>query len=372
MTYGGSVPGRDGPTRRRRTVRSAHGAYARRSYARGVSDTLDADDRPAGAAGGRPVWLLVVGGVIAVYVAALAVIGVDDALEAVTDASGWPLAGAAVLQGVVVLMWAGVYGSSASAVGGDLHLTDALSVSMPAFTLSHTLPGGGWAGNALAVKRLGDLGLSGPAGTASVALGATISLTTIAALGASGIVTAVVAGDLPPGAIVIAGPALLILLGLVAAIIAVLHSPASGDRLVERIGRLHHRLEGHVQEWRSSLRGVTEDPPSAGALGRITGWALAKWAADIGALALVFLSFGQTPRISALLVGFGVTQLATAIPVTPGGVGFAESGMVGAFVALGYGLSIALAVVVTYRVVATWLPALAGVPYLLRRPAPSG
>lgn len=318
----------------------------------------------------RRVWLLAVAGVIAAYVVVLAVVGLDDALEAITRASLLPLVGAGLLEAVVVVMWAGVYGSSARAVGCELRLRDALGVSMPAFTLSHTLPGGGWAGNALAVKRLGAHGLSGPAGAASVALGATISLTTIAALGASGILTAVVAGDLPLQAIVVAGPALLVLVGIVTVIVAVLHSPETGDRIVGWIGRLHRRLEEHVSEWRSSLRGVTEDPPSAGQLWRIAGWALAKWSADIAALALVFWAFGQTPRVSALLVGFGVTQLATAIPITPGGVGFAESGMVGAFLALGYGLSVSVAIVLAYRVVATWLPALAGVPYLLRSPAP--
>jgi uncharacterized protein (TIRG00374 family) len=334
-----------------------------------VTDTTEVDDDQGGTTGsGRPVWLLVVVLVVAGYVVAFVIIGADEALEAVTRASAWPLVGAGLLEAVVVLMWGGVYGSSVNAVNGDLRPTQALSVSMPAFTLSHTLPGGGWAGNALAVKRLGDYGVSGPAATASVALAATISLTTIAALGASGIVTAVVAGDLPTGAVVVAGPALIGLLVLVGVIVAVLRSPETGDRIVNRIGRLHHRLEEHVSEWRSSLRGVTEQPPSGRQLWRIAGWALLKWAADIAALAFVFVAFGQTPRVSALLVGFGVTQLATAIPVTPGGVGFAEGGMVGAFVALGTSFSIAVAVVLTYRLFATWLPALAGVPVLLHRP----
>lgn len=103
-------------------------------------------------------------------------------------------------------------------------------------------------------------------------------------------------------------------------------------------------------------------------LARIVGWALLKWSADIASLALVFVALGATPRISALLVGFGVTQLATAIPVTPGGVGFVEGGMVGAFVTLVYGAATAASVVVVYRVLATWLPVLAGVPLLLRQP----
>jgi uncharacterized protein (TIRG00374 family) len=306
--------------------------------------------------------------VVAVYAVGLVVVGIDEAVGAVMRASALPLTGAFLLQVAVVVLWSRVYGASAAAVGHPVGTRDALKVSMPAFTLSHTLPGGGLTGNAVAVQRLAAQGMTGPSATAGVALASTISLVTIAALGSAGIVIAFVAGDLPMLALVIALPALVLLIALVATVIAVLHSPATGDRAVGLIGKLHHRLEAHVDDWRGSLREVTEDPPTTAELSRIAGWALGKWAADIASLALVFVALGTTPRISALLVGFGVTQLATAIPVTPGGVGFVEGGMVGAFVTLGYPASLATSVVVAYRVIATWLPALAGVPVLLRQP----
>ncbi len=315
-------------------------------------------------------WLLGALLVVSVYAAGLAIVGLDDALGEFTRASVLPLAGALLLQGAVVVLWGLVYGAGASAVNGPIGIRAALQVSMPAFTLSHTLPGGGWAGNALAVQRLVVLGLTGPGATAAVALGTTISLATIAALGAAGIVAAFVAGDLPAVSLMVAFPAFALLVGLVAGIVAVLRSPSAGDRIVGWLGRLHHRLADHVDEWRDSLREVTEEPPTARQLGTIAGWALLKWSADIASLALVFVALGGAARISALLVGFGVTQLATAIPVTPGGVGFVEGGMVGAFVTLGSSAATATSVVVVYRVLATWLPVLAGVPLLLRQPAP--
>jgi uncharacterized protein (TIRG00374 family) len=315
-------------------------------------------------------WLYGVLLVIAIYAVGLVVVGIDEALDAFTRASILPLTGAFLLQMVVVVLWGQVYGASAAAVNGSVGTKDALTVSMPAFTLSHTLPGGGWAGNAVAVQRLTAQGMSGPSATAAVALAATISLTTIAGLGAAGIVTAFVAGDLPRIALVIALPALIALLGLVATVITVLRSPSTGDRVIGWLGKLHHTLREHVDEWRDSLRDITEDPPTTRSLSRIVGWALLKWSADIASLALVFFALGTTPRVSALLVGFGVSQLATAIPVTPGGVGFVEGGMVGAFATLGYSVALATSVVVVYRVAATWLPVLAGLPVLLRQPPP--
>lgn len=59
-----------------------------------------------------------------------------------------------------------------------------------------------------------------------------------------------------------------------------------------------------------------------------------------------------------------------AIPISPGGVGLVEGGMVGAFTALDVGLGVATTVVLAYRILETWMPVVAGVPALLRRPAP--
>lgn len=72
----------------------------------------------------------------------------------------------------------------------------------------------------------------------------------------------------------------------------------ASDRAVGLLGKLHHRLGEHVDEWRDSLRDVTENPPTIRQLGRIVGWAVGKWSADIASLALVFFALGTTPRIS--------------------------------------------------------------------------
>lgn len=307
-----------------------------------------------------------------VYGVGLALVGIEESFEVLGGVSPWYLLGALGMQALVVLLWSKVYRASAEATGSRLALWPGLQVSMPAFTLSHTLPGGGWAGNALAAQRLTAFGMHGPPALAAVALASTISLTAIAALGAIGIVMAFVAGDLPTIAVLIAIPMLVVLTMVVSAVVALLRSPRAGDRVVGAVGRLVPRLRRRVDDWRASLRYVTEDPPSRGQLGTIIGWALLKWGADIASLAMVFLAAGTTPRAAALLVGFGVTQLATAVPVTPGGAGFVEGGMIGAFVSLGYPATTATTVVIIYRILGTWLPAIAGAPLLLRTPSSQG
>jgi putative heme transporter len=317
----------------------------------------------------RGTLLLVVLATAGLYAGGAAVADIGEALAELTGASILPLAGAVLAQIVVTLIWPLVHRASVRAVGADLRYREALNISLSAFTLSHTMPGGGAVGAAVAVSRLRSFGLSGPAATASVSLTGPVSVTTVALVGAAGIVTAVVAGDLPRDWAWLAGLVLLVLLAIVVGIVAALRSPAAGDRLVGWLGRLP-KLEDRVAEWRSALRAVTEDdPPTTGDLARIVGWSAVKWTADIVSLALVFVAFGQTASLTVLLVGFGVSQVAAAIPITPGGIGFVEGGMVAAFVALGSPLSLATSVVLGYRLAETWMPTIAGIPAILRPPS---
>jgi uncharacterized protein (TIRG00374 family) len=269
---------------------------------------------------------------------------------------------------VVALAWPLVHRGSVRATGASVRYRHALNVSMSAFTVSHTLPGGGAVGAAVVVERLTGAGVAGPTATASATLTGPISLATIASLGTLGLAGAVVAGELPEQWLVVGVLVLLALVALLVVIVASLRSPQLGDRVIRVVGRLHPRLERRSEEWRRSWRAVTEQEVSGRQLLPIVGWSTLKWSADIGSLALVFVAFGQDPRLTVLLVGFGVSQIGAAVPLTPGGVGFVEGGMVAAFTALGATAAESATVVLAYRVLETWLPTLAGMPMLLRAP----
>jgi hypothetical protein len=89
-------------------------------------------------------------------------------------------------------------------------------------------------------------------------------------------------------------------------------------------------------------------------------WLWSRLALEAGALFLVMRAFGVhlTPMQTAATFGLG--QLAGGLPGTPGGIGFAEAGLVGALAAVGYPAEITVAPVLVYRVVSYWLPAIAG------------
>ncbi|GGI09489.1 lysylphosphatidylglycerol synthase transmembrane domain-containing protein [Egicoccus halophilus] len=307
--------------------------------------------------------------VVVTYTVGLAFVGIQDALEAVRRATVWPLLLALLLEAVTLVTLAQVHRSSALAVRGRLRQPEALNVSMSAFTVSQTVPGGGAVAGALIVQRLQRFGLSAPQATASMVLTATLATVTIALIAAGGIWPAFLDAELPGIAVVGVAALVVVLLAVVASVVAVLRSPSVADRLLGRLGRLHRVLAERVDGWRRSLDVVHDDPPTLARLLRVIAWSSVNWSADIAALALVFLAFGDGVSLTVLLVGFGVSQLGAAIPVTPGGVGFVESGMVGAFVALGTPASEATTVVLVYRVLAAWLPALAGTSMLVRPPA---
>lgn len=89
---------------------------------------------------------------------------------------------------------------------------------------------------------------------------------------------------------------------------------------------------------------------------------------DYFALLCALRAVGAAPRPSLVLLAYVAAQLLALVPLTPGGVGFVEAGLVGTLTLAGVSGSDALAATLLYRLVAYWLPLPAGaVGYLLFR-----
>jgi putative heme transporter len=94
--------------------------------------------------------------------------------------------------------------------------------------------------------------------------------------------------------------------------------------------------------------------PGGGALA-VVG-AVGFWAANIGVLWASFEAFGGHVPFAVLVQGFFVGMAANLIPSPAGGVGSVDAGMIGAFVLFGVDESTVFPAVLTYRVIAFWLP----------------
>jgi uncharacterized protein (TIRG00374 family) len=86
------------------------------------------------------------------------------------------------------------------------------------------------------------------------------------------------------------------------------------------------------------------------------GGAVGFWAANIGILWASFKAFGGQVPFGVLVQGFFVGMAANLIPSPAGGVGAVDAGMIGAFALFGIDEGVVFPAVLTYRVIAFWLP----------------
>jgi uncharacterized protein (TIRG00374 family) len=84
-------------------------------------------------------------------------------------------------------------------------------------------------------------------------------------------------------------------------------------------------------------------------------WATANWLFDCACFALMFLAIGGTVPWKGLLLAYGAGQLATALPITPGGLGVVEGSITIALVAFGSAQTTTVDAVLLYRFISFWL-----------------
>jgi hypothetical protein len=80
----------------------------------------------------------------------------------------------------------------------------------------------------------------------------------------------------------------------------------------------------------------------------------------------MFLAFRYQPGFGPLAVAYGAANIASAIPITPGGLGVIEVTLVAITAGFGAPRATAVIAVLGYRVVNYWLPLLPGAVAYLR------
>jgi uncharacterized membrane protein YbhN (UPF0104 family) len=87
--------------------------------------------------------------------------------------------------------------------------------------------------------------------------------------------------------------------------------------------------------------------------------AVAWWGFDICVLWAMFHAFGSPPPFAVIWMAYFIGMLGNLLPL-PGGLGGVEGGMIGAFVAFGVNLDLAVLAVLSYRAISFWLPTIPG------------
>jgi uncharacterized protein (TIRG00374 family) len=170
--------------------------------------------------------------------------------------------------------------------------------------------------------------------------------------------THVLSGEAPLSGTIIpaALAALAIVIGLAMALV-----PDDFERRIERhtsgrFGRIAKRIATapatFAQGTRTAIAFVRH--PRAGALA--FGGAVGFWGANIAILWASFHAFDVSVPLGVVIQGFFLGMVANLFPFAPGGVGAVDAGMIGAFVLFGLPSAEVFAAVLTYRVIAFWLP----------------
>jgi len=134
------------------------------------------------------------------------------------------------------------------------------------------------------------------------------------------------------------------------------------SRPVQRLALLAEAETARLPGGTRLLRGVNALVSRATAV-RLgpSGWltvlalALANWLLDALVLVAAMLGLGVAVPWSAILVVYGLTQIAASVPLTPGGIGVVGGSLGALLTAYGVSTTNALSVVLLYRLLTFWL-----------------
>lgn len=237
---------------------------------------------------------------------------------------------------------------------------------------SRIVPGGAAAGGALQFDMLRQAGI----GTTWAATGVTavslISTATLFGLPVISIVSILITGaSVERNLFRVGSIAVVVCLGLLAGGAVLLF--ANGPLLW--VGEVFQRARNRILRRRAPLEGlpdrlVDERDLIRRVLG--SGWwkaliySAGNWLLDLTALLVALAAVGAEPRASVVLLAYVVAAFLGMIPITPGGLGFVEAGLVATLSLAGIGTDQALLATLVYRLANYWMPIPTGaVAYLL-------
>ena len=324
----------------------------------------------------RPAVRWIVHGVLLVALAA-GVFGVLPRLGGLTrDAAdlrhGRPafMVAAVVAQAVSLGCYAQLYRHVLGALGARIPFRLAADVTLASFLVSHLTPLGSATGTLVNVSTLEARGIAATTTGEAIALTSLESTTALIALFGSGFV-ATAGRHLPQTYLTIVGLALVLVAAVLAAVFAVGAHPAVAARAGRWAATVARHFRPSIDPDRaaaaaSRLAGLARSALTGRAFWIGFGLAAGDLLADLLSLDLMFVAFGYQPGFGPLAVAYAAANIASAIPITPGGLGVIEVTLVAITVGFGSPKAIAVLAVLGYRVVNYWLPLIPGAIAYLR------
>jgi uncharacterized protein (TIRG00374 family) len=308
--------------------------------------------------------------VVAIYVILPKVVGLNDVIGRLSDATWYWVVVAAAFNalsfGAYTVLFRGVLGGrDDDTVRRRLDLRASYQITMAGFVATTLFSAGGAGGIALTYWALRKAGMSRRrAACRMVAFLVLLYSVYLLALLIFGVLlrAEVLNGDHPAGGTIV--PAAVGGVGLVIlfAISFIPEDVQRGIRKLEsrwsRIGAAMAKASGTLASGvRTALAHVRTPRRSALTLAGALGW----WAGNIGILWGSFHAFGVNVPFGVLVMGFFVGMVANLAPSPAAGVGTVDAGLIGAFVLFGIDENTVFPAILTFRLVGFWLPIPVGV-----------
>ena len=298
---------------------------------------------------------------VAIYVLFPKIIGLEGALDKVGEGDplwiGIALAFNILAFAAYVALFRGVVGEKV------IHLTvsESYQITMAGLAATRLFSAGGAGGIVLTYWALRKAGMErGQSACRMIAFLVVLYSFYLLALVIFGVLlrTGVLPGEAPVSVTIvpaaIAGVAIILVLALAAL-------PQDFERRIARMtsgrfSRIAHWLATAPATFARGARTAIDfmRHPSQGGLA-VAG-AIGFWGANIGILWASFQAFDVAVPFGVIVMGFFVGMVANLFPFAPGGVGAVDAGMIGAFVVFGLPESDVFVAVLTYRVIAFWVP----------------
>jgi uncharacterized protein (TIRG00374 family) len=289
------------------------------------------------------------------------------------------LAVAIMAQAVSLGCYAKLYRQVLAGLGARLRFRLAADVVMATFFVSHLTPLGSATGTLVNVRTLEGEGIAAATTGEAIALTSLMSTGALIVLFGMGFV-ATAGQHVSYGYLTIAGIALVLIVAALAAVLAVGAHPAIAGRAGRWAAGVARRIRPNIDPAKVAQTSVRLASLARSALtGRAFlasfGFATADLLFDLLSLDLVFLALRYQPGFGPLAVAYAAANIASAIPVTPGGLGVIEVTLVAITVGFGAPRGTAVLAVLGYRIVNYWLPLIPGAIAYLRlrlRPGTAG
>ncbi len=315
---------------------------------------------------------IVLGGFVVYFFVLPLIPGFRSAVNKLHTIDPYLLVAGLGFQGLALFAYSLLTKAALGEEGNKISALRLYRIQLSTKALGNIVPGGSAASSALGFRLITMCGIPGPDAAfalATAGIGSAVVLNLILWFGLivsiptrgvnAGYGTAAVVG------VILMAFAAFLIFGLV-------EGQGRSERMVRGIARRLRFDEQHAAEVLSHLGARIEDlATDRKLLWRVVGWATANWALDAVSLWVFLRAFGGHIGIDGLIIAFGIANVFSVIPITPGGLGLVEGIYIPMLVGFGLTKPTATVGVLSYRVAQYWMPIMVGwICYLSLRVGP--